>query len=437
MIEKVKDSGIEWIGEIPEEWEVSKLKYVVYFINGDRGSNYPSGDDMVDEGVIFVTSNNIHNTILDSRTEISKYITEERYKLLGGAKIELNDIIFCLRGSIGICAINKSIKAGTIASSLVDIKPYKINADFLNYLLHAETSSYQTSLFMNGSCAANLSAENVANYYFISPPLSEQCQIADFLDKKVGQVDDILVDLNKQVEILNQYKKSLITETVTKGLNPNAEMKDSGIDWIGEIPKEWEIKPLKYLGVARNGLTYSPDDQVDEDEGILVMRSSNIQDGKISLDDNVYVKMKIPENLILSETDLLICSRNGSRNLIGKNALITKENAGQTYGAFMCVYRSKYNEYIHYVLNSDIFTYYLSTFLTSTINQLTNGNLYSIKIPFPLDKMEQKQIVDYLDKKCTQIDELIADKQAQIEKMENYKKSLIYEYVTGKKRVGV
>ncbi len=109
--------------------------------------------------------------------------------------------------------------------------------------------------------------------------------------------------------------------------------------------------------------------------------------------------------------------------------------AGQTYGAFMCIYRSKYNKFIHYVLNSDIFTYYLSSFLTSTINQLTNFNLCSIKTPFTYDEKEQEQIVEFLDKKCAEIDGLIADKQTQIEKMEKYKKSLIYEYVTGKKRV--
>ena len=211
----MKDSEIDWIGEIPESWNVSKLKYVSNFVNGDRGSNYPSGEDMVDEGIIFVTSNNIHGTELDNSPEISKYITKERYKLLGGAKLEINDIIFCLRGSVGMCAINTKETSGTIASSLVDIKPVKINSHFMNYFLQSKISEHQTNLFMNGSCAANLAAENVSNYYFIEPPLSEQQDIADYLYKKCAQVDDLISDKQTQIEKMENYKKSLIYEYVT------------------------------------------------------------------------------------------------------------------------------------------------------------------------------------------------------------------------------
>lgn len=197
----------------------------------------------------------------------------------------------------------------------------------------------------------------------------------------------------------------------------------------------WEIKRLKFLGTARNGLTYSPDEVVDEDKGTLVLRSSNIQNGELAFDDNVYVSTKIPQEIVLQEDDLLICSRNGSRELIGKCALIDEQTAGQTYGAFMCVYRSQYNKFIHYVLLSDIFGFYLGTFLTSTVNQLTNMNLYNIMIPIPLDEQEQAEIVAFLDRKCAETDALIAEKQRASEVMRQYKKSLIYEYVTGKKRV--
>ena len=274
-----------------------------------------------------------------------------------------------------------------------------------------------------------------AEFNYAIPPLPEQRAIATFLDDRCGQVDSILADLERQIEILRQYKKALITEAVTKGLDKSVPMKDSGIDWIGEMPKHWEIKRLKFLGTARNGLTYAPEDVVDEDKGVLVLRSSNIQNDVLAFEDNVYVKTKIPHELILQENDLLICSRNGSQALIGKCALIDKKTAGQTYGAFMCVYRSRYNKFIHYALLSDIFSYYLGTFLTSTVNQLTNQNLYNIRIPIPLNLKEQADIVAYLDKKCAKIDELIAEKQKATEIMRKYKKSLIYEYVTGKKRV--
>jgi type I restriction enzyme S subunit len=265
------------------------------------------------------------------------------------------------------------------------------------------------------------------------PVLSEQRAIASLLDTQCGKTDNIIAELEQQIEILKQYKTSLITETVTKGLNKNIPMKNSGIEWIGKIPAHWEVKRLKYIGVAKNGLTYSPENI--SDEGVLVLRSSNIQEGKLAFNDNVYVNMKIPKDIIVKENDILICSRNGSRDLIGKCALIDKETAGNTYGAFMCVFRSSYNQFIHYVFQSNLFNYYLGNYLTSTINQLTNSNLYNMKIPITFDEKEQSQIVKYLDNQISRIDNIITQKQQSIDTMKVYKKSLIYEYVTGKKRV--
>ena len=212
---EMKDSGIEWIGEIPKGWKVPKIKYVAKFLNGDRGKNYPSGNDLTDSGIVFLTSNNIREVVLDCTSDITKYITEKRYNILGGAKIRKNDIIFCLRGSVGNCAINKTENEGTIASSLVDIRPIKVVASFLNYCLKSDINSIQTSINMNGSCAANLSAENVANYCFIEPSISEQQQIADYLDTKCSEIDTLITDKKRQLDILADYKKSLIYEYVT------------------------------------------------------------------------------------------------------------------------------------------------------------------------------------------------------------------------------
>lgn len=422
---QMKDSGIKWIGDIPKEWDVKRLKYVTRFLNGYAFNS----NDMQTDGeypVIRIGDIKEGKVILDECLYISNNRGLESYK------VRKDDLLLAMSGAtvgkVGIldmeidAYINQRV--GIIRSDVTRFIYYVLSTN--DFLQHIEFESV-------GSAQPNISSVGVGKFYIAVPSVKEQKLISSFLDDKIKKIDCILDDLNKQVEILNKYKMSLITETVTKGLNHNVEMKDSEISWIGKIPKHWKIKRLKYLGTARNGLTYSPNDQVDD--GILVLRSSNIQNGKFCFDDNVYVDMKIPFNIVLKENDILICSRNGSRNLIGKNALIDSKIAGQTYGAFMCVYRSKYNKFIHYVLNSDIFTYYLSSFLTSTINQLTNFNLYSIKTPFTYDEKEQEQIVKFLDKKCAEIDEIIADKQKQIEKIEKYKKSLIYEYVTGKKRV--
>ncbi len=312
---------------------------------------------------------------------------------------------------------------------------FKVNSNFLFYYI----SNLFPSVMDKGSAQSTVPSVRLPmllNFEVCFPPLAEQQRIADFLDEKCGEIDSICSDIQKQIDILNDYKKSVITEAVTKGLNPKAKLKDSGIEWIGKIPEGWVTRRLKELGKVRNGLTYSPTDICDSDEGYLVLRSSNIKDGKLSFEDNVFVSCRIPHELIVQKGDILICSRNGSRKLIGKNAIIEDIGNGRiTYGAFMMIFRTKYPKYIYYILNSGIFSYYLGSFFTSTINQLTGFDFGNMAVPFCTDDEEQKAIADYLDEKCSEIDATIADKQRQLETLDEYKKSLIFEYVTGKKEV--
>jgi type I restriction enzyme S subunit len=208
-------------------------------------------------------------------------------------------------------------------------------------------------------------------------------------------------------------------------------LKDSGVEWLGEIPSHWEMKRLGYLGCARNGLTYSPENITDQESGVLVLRSSNIQNASLCFDDNVYVNRSIPEHFLVKENDLLICSRNGSRNLIGKNALISKDAEGMAFGAFMAIFRSQINTYIFWVLNSPLFDYQSGSFLTSTINQLTIGNLNSMEIPVPTFK-EQKEIVQYLSEKNHDFIELINKVNNSIALLQERRAALISAAVTGK-----
>lgn len=205
--------------------------------------------------------------------------------------------------------------------------------------------------------------------------------------------------------------------------------KDSKVDWIGEIPKHWTITKLKYLGTSTIGLTYSPNDLCNNDEGTLVLRSSNIQNGKLTFNDNVYVKSNIPKKLYIKENDILICSRNGSRELIGKCAIAKKEDEIYSFGAFTTVFRSKLNSYLFQILNSEIFKKQSGKFLTSTINQLTVGNLNSFEIPLP-PKEEQTKIASFLDDKTAQIDEVISQKEKLIELLKERKQIVINDAVT-------
>jgi type I restriction enzyme S subunit len=206
--------------------------------------------------------------------------------------------------------------------------------------------------------------------------------------------------------------------------------KQSGIEWIGEIPEHWESTKLKFFGESIIGIIYSPDDVVNTGEGLLVLRSSNIQDGKLAFEDCVFVNKEVQEKYLTKEGDILLCARNGSAHLVGKAANIDKQNEGVTFGTFMSIVRSELEKYLFYFFNSQVFKAQTGLFSTSTINQLTSSTLNNMIISFPRDKHEQTAIADYLDQKTAEIDELITDKKCLLELYEEEKTAVINHAVT-------
>jgi type I restriction enzyme S subunit len=426
----MKDSGIEWIGEIPGEWKIVRIKHVAILVTGtstkdedkhlfsSRNNAYPyiSTKDITLETGAIDYDNGMYTPVDDNRFILAPPFSS----------------LLCIEGgSAGrkLAFVDRNV---TFVNKLCNFVGNGVERKFLHRYLQSPSFCEEFSLNLSG-LIGGVSRGELRNFTFVLPSQAEQTRIAIFLDSKCSKIDRTIELQKTSIEKLKAYKQSVITEAVTKGLNPDVPMKDSGIEWIGEIPAHWSVVKLKYLGTARNGLTYAPDDICED--GILVLRSSNIQNNRLSLIDNVYVNKYIPDDIIVKEYDLLICSRNGSINLIGKCTLIDKETAGNTYGAFMCVYRSRYNRYIYLVFISNIFSYYIGKFLTATINQLTLENLYNIRIPIAMDDAEQNVITDYLNTKCTAVDSTISKKENLIDKLTAYKKSLIYEAVTGKMEI--
>ena len=210
----------------------------------------------------------------------------------------------------------------------------------------------------------NLDSGAYLDERFAFPPLAEQEAIAAFLDRETAQIDALIARLEELVALLQEKRQALISHAVTKGLDPTVPMKDSGVEWLGEIPAHWEVKRLKYAGEAIVGLTYDPLDIVDEGEGTLVLRASNVQNGRIVLGDCVFVSSAIPKRLVTRQGDILICSRSGSRSLIGKNARIGTDAAGVTFGVFITVFRSAFGDFLSQVFNSHLFEYQSGEFLT-------------------------------------------------------------------------
>ncbi len=407
MSREMKYSGVEWIGEIPENWSTPKVKYHALFFNGDRGKNYPGDDDLQSEGIPFITSNNLHELVLNINPSISKYITNECYNRLGGAKIQLNDILFCLRGSVGICAINKELRDGTVASSLMDVRPVRIDADFLNYYFHSELANAQTIAYMNGSCAANLSAEAVSNYYLLLPTnVTEQQQIVHFLDRKCTAIDTAIEKTKKSIEKLEEYKKAVITKAVTKGIDPNTRMKDSGVEWIGEIPEGWEITRNKFYVIISHGMD-------PKTEGDIPVYGSGAESFKSCGE--------------YKEGPAVLLGRKGAtlhipHYITGKYWNVDTAFDVKTKSEDMGL---KYFYFLSMCFN---YNYYIAK---TTLPSMTQFDYCNMRIPLPSRK-EQDIIVSYIEDKCVAIDTAIEKKKKAIEKWEEYKKSLIYYAVTGK-----
>ncbi len=423
---EMKDSGIEWIGQIPKHWEVHPV--YAYFEEG-KTKNYR----MQEQNLLSLSYGRIIRKDINTNGGLLP-ASFNTYNV-----VEAGDIIIRptdLQNDKRSLRTGLVKEQGIITSAYIDLRPKdNVNSKYYHYLLHSY-DVIKVFYNMGNGVRQGLNFSEFAKLLLLEPTTVEQQQIADYLDTQCSEIDATAEDIQKEISLLEDYKKSVITEAVTKGLNPDAEMKDSGIGWIGDIPKDWEIIRIKNIGEYRNGLTYKPTDITDENTGILVLRSSNIQAGKISLKDNVYVSTFVRNDLKVQKGDILICSRNGSRELVGKNAII-EDLQDVTFGAFMMIFRCDSPKYLYYILNSKVFSYYLGSFFTSTINQLTGSNFGNMKIVYVSNKLEQNKIVSYLDSKCSEIDAIIADKKRQRGILTEYKKSLIYEYVTGKKEVPV
>ncbi len=426
---EIKDSGVDWIGKIPSEWDISKTKHIFRVICGSTpDSGYA---EFWDGHIQWITPADMSDIGYISAGE--RTITQLGYKSCGTSLIPANSIVISCRAPIG--KIN--LTTGTLCTNqgCKALVGSGMCSKYFFYYYYAEKDELDN--LGRGTTFKELSTVSMMNFVVIIPPINEQHQIAAFLDAESRKIDELLSDLRAQIDILMRYKKSLITETVTKGLNPDVPMKDSGIDWIGKIPEGWKIARIKDCNKLQTGKT--PPDNIGieyerSETGIYWYTPSD-------LDDNTY-QLKPAEKSIehsavrnnniktYPPNSLLFVAIGATVGKIG----ITSENSFSNQQITALIpYDGMIPRYELYYLVSKS-TYMKDNALYTTLPIMNNQYLGGIKVIVPpLDI--QCQIVSFLDKKCSQIDALLKDKQAQVDKLESYKKSLIYEYVTGKKRV--
>jgi len=425
-------SGIEWLGSLPRHWKVTRLKRVCKVFPSNIDKKSYEGDPPVH--LCNYTDVYYNDRITADLPFMSATATEdqiERFTLRAGDIIITKDSETA--DDIAIPAYVPHDLPGVVCGyHLSMLRPLPgTHGAFIKWLFDSKFVKASVQVRANGLTRVGLGQYALDNLELPFPPLSEQAAIAAFLDRETGKIDALVEEQKRLIKLLKEKRQAVISHAVTKSLNPDAPMKDSGIEWLGQVPAHWKLKCLKYLGEAIIGLTYSPDEVTDEGNGVLVLRSSNVLNDKISLVDNVFVSAEIPNDLKTRCGDILICSRNGSRALIGKNAVINAEHEGMTFGAFMTIFRSRYSLFLRWVFKSRLFEAQAGAFMSSTINQLTSTTLCSMEIALP-PEVEQHAISAYLERITSEIGGLIDEADKTVGLLAERRAALISAAVTGK-----
>lgn len=430
---KYKDSDVEWLGKIPVNWDLKRLRLTVMCCQNGVWGNEPDGLNDIPCVRVADFDRVAFRVIM---TEPTMRSIDER--MVGMHTVRAGDLLLEKSGGgdkqpVGaVVMYDHNISA--VCSNFIARMPVA-EGFFPRFLTFFHAALYaariNTRSIKQNTGIQNLDSNNYLNEVVACPALREQIAIAAFLDRETAKIDGLIEKNERLIKLLQEKRTALITQAVTKGLDPTVPMKNSGIEWLGKIPAHWEVKRLRHIGAAIIGLTYEPADVVDPDDGVLVLRASNVCDGHIVLEDNVFVKRSIPAHLKTKVGDILICARSGSRALIGKNAMIDKTLAGLTFGAFMLVFRSVCNDYLFYAFNSTLFNYQSGAFLTSTINQLTLSNLNNFMVPAP-PKNERSAIAAFLERETAKTDALVAKIHVAIDHLKEYRTALISAAVTGR-----
>ena len=407
-----------------------RLKYVVD-IFGRIGFRGYTEQDLVDEneGVITLSPSNIQNMKMDYSK--CSFLTWQKYYESPEIKIKNGDILFVKTGSTygKVGYVENLPMEATINPQLVVFKNISMNSKLLFYMLQMSFVKDQCELAVVGGTIPTMSQVKIGNIYIPFPSLDEQQRIAEFLDRECGKIDGLKADIQAQIDTLEQYKRSVITETVTHGLNQSAPMKDSGAGWMPLIPLHWEADKLKFH-LRQRGIKNQKDKQV-----LSLYREYGIVP-KDSRDDNHNVTSEdVSDYRYVRVGDFVV---NKMKAWQGSVAVSNYEGiVSPAYFVYEFSDDLINKRYFHYLMRN-------KTYATE-FRRLSGGiregqwdlpsealNNTIILLP-PLD--EQQEIADYLDNKCAEIEQIIADKKSQIETLDNYKKSLIFEYVTGKKEV--
>ena len=442
MAREMKDSGIEWIGEIPKDWGIIRMKDCFSKRCGGSWGQEATGG----------TGDCICLRIADFDYDKFRFKDCESYtvrnypeNILRKLTLKKGDILIEKSGGGEKTPVGRTVifdkDFPAIYANFMDC--LRCNEKVLpNYIQYVYVTFYKNKYIWNyikqTTGIQNLDITTMLAHELIPyPSSSEQQQIADFLDQQCAQIDSVIAHTRTSIEEYKKLKQSVITQAVTKGLNPNVEMKDSGIEWIGEIPKKWDASCLKYFlevpmkyGANETGIPF------DKDLPRYIRITDINFNGELKEENKLSLPFDIAKAYILKNNTVLF-ARSGAT--VGKTFLYEEKKHGKAaFAGYLISAQTNKNmlgKWLLYFTNSSIYWDWINSIFTqATIQNVSAGKYANMAITIP-PVSEQQQIADYLDTKCAEIDTLIAKKEQFITEMEAYKKSLIYEYVTGKKEV--
>lgn len=434
MARKMKDSGIEWIGEIPEGWEIHRIKTHFSIISGSGFKPELQGQSTGDFPVCKASDISSSGHYLHTS---ANYISSDIVKSQHFSIIPKGSILFAKIGE----AMRKNNRSLCSLDCCVDnncqgLVPKNISSEFSYYLF----TCIDMTWFDNAGTIPCINNQKLYDCRIPFPSYDEQLLIANHLNIQCDKINEMLFHIRASIEEYKKLKQAVITQAVTKGIRGEREIKDSGVEWIGEIPAEWSITKIK-SGVTKigSGKTPSGGAETYTDSGVIFLRSQNVYDCTLNLESPTYISPEVDATMKSTRVlpdDVLLNITGGS---IGRCSIVPKTLGLANVNQHVCIIRT----------NPLIFLpKYMQYFWVSTLGHLaidlyqTGGNregmsadaIRNTPIPYAPLK-EQKEIVAYLDAKCAEIDGLIAKKEQLVKELESYKKSLIYEVVTGKREV--
>lgn len=429
-----KDSGVEWLGEIPSGWALTHLKFIAS-IFGRIGFRGYTVDDIVDEdeGAIVLSPSNIKGDKFC--LEKKAYLSWKKYFESPEIMVEPSDILLVKTGSIGKSTIIQDVpEPMTVNPQMVLIKKSSLDSRFLAYLLNSSLIKAYIDVSNTGSGMPTMTQENINSFPMLYPPNRLDVKIANFLDYETAKIDTLIEKQQRLIELLTEKRQAVISHAVTKGLNPDVPMKDSGVEWLGEVPEHWEVKPLKYL--VSEPLQYGANEaaiDTDISQPRFVRITDVLPNGDLKKDTFRSLSYEVAKPYMLKDGDVLLARSGGT---VGKS-FIYRDTWGKCCFAGYLI-KARINEsfipaewfYLN-TLTDFYWSWIESIQIQATIQNVSADkyNAFFIAIP-PISEAEE--IIPYIEKNLNMFDALISKAEQAIQLMQERRTALISAAVTGK-----